>query len=135
MCQESMLKSSAPLWYIILLHLLSRSSQTGIQVVSVKGIWGKFSSFLSGSSQVQNRDRVEPVTWGTMDYHPPTQVPWRRERSALQDSGLENSVDCTVRGVAKSRTRLNHFHFHPIVTPTQPGNSQRPSGGLDFHGA
>ena len=30
----------------------------------------------------------------------------------LQYSGLENSMDCIVHGVAKSRTRLNDFHFH-----------------------
>ena len=29
----------------------------------------------------------------------------------LQYSGLENSMDCTVHGVAKSRTRLSDFHF------------------------
>ena len=28
----------------------------------------------------------------------------------LQYSGLENSVDCIVHGVAKSRTRLSDFH-------------------------
>ena len=32
----------------------------------------------------------------------------------LQYSGLENSMDCTVHGVAKSRTRLSDFHFHFI---------------------
>ena len=30
----------------------------------------------------------------------------------LQYSGLENSMDCLVHGVAKSRTRLSNFHFH-----------------------
>ena len=30
----------------------------------------------------------------------------------LQYSGLENSTDCTVHGVAKSRTQLNNFHTH-----------------------
>ena len=30
----------------------------------------------------------------------------------LQYSGLENSMDCTVHGVAKSWTQLNNFHFH-----------------------
>ena len=30
----------------------------------------------------------------------------------LQYSGLENSMDCTVHGVTKSRTRLSDFHFH-----------------------
>ena len=29
----------------------------------------------------------------------------------LQYSGLENSTDCTVHGVAKSQTRLSGFHF------------------------
>ena len=29
----------------------------------------------------------------------------------LQYSSLENSMDCTVHGVAKSRTRLRYFHF------------------------
>ena len=30
----------------------------------------------------------------------------------LQYSGLENSMDCRVHGVAKSQTRLNDFHTH-----------------------
>ena len=29
----------------------------------------------------------------------------------LQYSGLENSVDCIIYGVIKSRTRLSDFHF------------------------
>ena len=29
----------------------------------------------------------------------------------LQYSGLENSMDCIVHGVAKSRTHLRNFHF------------------------
>ena len=31
---------------------------------------------------------------------------------SLQYSGLENSMDCTVHGVTKSRTRQSDFHFH-----------------------
>ena len=30
----------------------------------------------------------------------------------LQYSGLENSIDCIVHGVAKSQTQLSDFHFH-----------------------
>ena len=30
----------------------------------------------------------------------------------LQYSGLENSMDCIVHGVAKSRTLRRDFHFH-----------------------
>ena len=32
----------------------------------------------------------------------------------LQYSGLENSMDCIVQGVTKSRTRLSDFHFHSL---------------------
>ena len=30
---------------------------------------------------------------------------------SLQYSGLENSMDCIVHGITKSRTRLSDFHF------------------------
>ena len=30
----------------------------------------------------------------------------------FQYSGLENSMDCIVHGVTKSRTQLSDFHFH-----------------------
>ena len=37
--------------------------------------------------------------------------PGERKGYPLQYSGLENSMDYTVHGVAKSWTRLNDFHF------------------------
>ena len=33
----------------------------------------------------------------------------------LQYSGLENSMDSIVHGVAKSWTRLSDFHFHHLL--------------------
>ena len=33
----------------------------------------------------------------------------------LQYSGLEDSMDCVVHGVAKSQTRLSDFYFHFIL--------------------
>ena len=35
----------------------------------------------------------------------------------LQDSGLKNSMDCIVHGVAKSQTQLSDFHSltHPVL--------------------
>ena len=33
------------------------------------------------------------------------------EEGNFQYSGLENSMDCIVHGVTKSRTRLNNLHF------------------------
>ena len=41
----------------------------------------------------------------------------------LQYSGLENSMNCTVHGVAKSRTGLSNFHTH-IAVSTHNGLSQ-----------
>ena len=35
----------------------------------------------------------------------------------LQYSGLENSMDCIVHRVAKSRTGLSDFHFTDIYSP------------------
>ena len=40
-------------------------------------------------------------------------IPWRRDRLPNSSySGLENSMDCILHGVAKSWTRLSDFHFH-----------------------
>ena len=38
--------------------------------------------------------------------------PGEGEGYSLQYSDLENSMDCIVHGVAKSRTQLRDFHFH-----------------------
>ena len=38
-------------------------------------------------------------------------IPWRVERLPIPVFGLENSTDCIVHGVAKSRTQLSDFHF------------------------
>ena len=35
-----------------------------------------------------------------------------RKGYSLQYSGLKNSMDCIVHGVAKSRIQLSNFHFH-----------------------
>ena len=38
-------------------------------------------------------------------------IPGEGKGYPLQYSGLENSMDCIVHGVAKSQTRLSDFHF------------------------
>ena len=43
----------------------------------------------------------------------------------LQCSGLENSMDCIVHGVAKSQTQLSDFHF--IITPSHHYHNEKPS--------
>ena len=37
--------------------------------------------------------------------------PGEKDDYPLQYSGLENSMDCIVHGVAKSQTQLSNFHF------------------------
>ena len=41
----------------------------------------------------------------------------------LQYSGLENSMDCIVHGVAMSWTRLSDFHFHALEKETATHSS------------
>ena len=40
--------------------------------------------------------------------------PGERNGYPLQYSGLENSMDCIVHGVAKSQTQLSDFHFNSL---------------------
>ena len=40
-------------------------------------------------------------------------IPWRRKGYPTQYSGLENSMDCRVHGVAKSQTTLRLSLFFP----------------------
>ena len=47
----------------------------------------------------------------------------------LQYSGLENSMDCIVHGVAKSRTRLSDFHFKHSSLFVSSVQVQRYTGG------
>ena len=42
--------------------------------------------------------------------------PGERKGYPLQSSGLENSMDCIVHGVAKSQTQLSDFHFTYLPT-------------------
>ena len=51
----------------------------------------------------------------------------------LQYSGLENSMDYTVHGVTKSRTRLSDFHFSSLHYITPPETEQDPAG-VPFQG-
>ena len=42
-------------------------------------------------------------------------IPREGKGYPLQYSGLENSMDCLIHGVAKSQTLLNDFHFQYLV--------------------
>ena len=54
------------------------------------------------------------ITVGTcwISEEPSFTFPLEKGKYPFQYSGLENSMDCIVHGVAKSRTQLSDFHFH-----------------------
>ena len=52
----------------------------------------------------------------------------------LQCSGLENSMDCIVHGVPKSRTRLSDFHFHPLQYSCLENSMDRGAWWATVHG-
>ena len=45
---------------------------------------------------------------------------------SLQYSGLENSMECIVRGFTKSQTQLSNFHFHCIQCYTVKNTKAQP---------
>ena len=55
-------------------------------------------------------------------------APGERNGYPLQYSGLENSMDCIVHGVAKSWTRPSDFHFHHLKCHLQMQTKGRPWG-------
>jgi len=50
----------------------------------------------------------------------------------LQYFGLENSMDCTVHAVTKSRTRLSDFHFTSLLLGDSVTNSNKKEMILSF---
>ena len=55
-------------------------------------------------------------------------IPWWRGLYPLQYSGLENSVDCIVHGVTRSRKWLSDFHHHFLLQQERAKWSNRSPG-------
>ena len=66
----------------------------------------------SWASLVAQLVRNPPAIWETWVQSLIWEDPLERERLPTQCSGLENSMDCIVHEVTKSRTWLSDFHFH-----------------------
>ena len=63
-------------------------------------------------------DKEPAYNVGDLSSHPGVgRPPGEDHGNPLQHSGLENSIDCIVHGVAKSQTWLSecHFHFFQII--------------------
>ena len=67
----------------------------------------------SWASLVAQLVKNPPAMWGTWIRSLGWEdSPGEGKGCPLYYSGLENSMDCIVHGVTKSRTRLSHFHFY-----------------------
>ena len=67
-----------------------------------------------------------PAMWETLGSIPGSgRSPGEGKGYPLQYSGLENSMDCIVHEVAKSRTRLSNFHFTSLHFNSQDGQNSR----------
>ena len=89
-------------------------------------------SSVHGIFQARKVGCLEPTRVGCQCRRPQfdswvRKIPWIRDRLyPLQYSCLENSMDCIVHGVTKSRTQLSDFnftfHFHFSLSCTGEGN-------------
>ena len=69
----------------------------------------------SWASLVAQLGKNPPPMWDTWARSLGWKDPLEREWLPTQYSCLENSMDYTVHGVAKSWTRLSNFHFHVYI--------------------
>ena len=81
-----------------------------------------FKYFLYGSSGKESACNAEHLGW--------EDTPGEGKGYPLQYSGLENSMDCIVHGVAKSWTQLSNFHFQESYE--DPNFSTSLSNGQNF---
>ena len=72
------------------------------------------SCLITQASLVAQLVKNLPAMWETRVWSP-----GERKGYPLQYSGLENTMDCIVHGVAKSQTRLSDFYF-PLITDSTP---------------
>ena len=99
--------------------------------VFTSGVWKPLATQILGLSypvwlipvsfQRLEKSSEPPKIWPSQS----RQFSWHNEEDGgftghgnpLQYSGLENPMDCTVHGVAKSQTQLNDFHFTSLYLP------------------
>ena len=70
-------------------------------------------SWASLVAQLVKNPPAMPETWGSIPGL--GRSPGEGKGYPLQHSGLENSIDCIVHGVAKSWTQLSDFHLEEQI--------------------
>ena len=69
-----------------------------------------------GASLVAQLVKNPPAMWDSIPGL--GRSPLEQKGYPLQYSSLENSMDCIVHGVTKSRTQLGNFHFNKLQMPS-----------------
>ena len=96
-------------WLVILFPTLSNSTKYNRKVNFFS--FSLFLGFPGGSAGKQSACNA-----GNLGSIPGFgRSPGEGEGYSLQYSGLENSMDCIIQGVAKSQTQLNDFHFLSLL--------------------
>ena len=68
--------------------------------------------------------KTPPVNAGDLDSIPGLErSPGEGKGYPLQDSGLQNSMDCVAHGVTKSQTQLSGYRFTFLFIITKTGNN------------
>ena len=97
--------------YLIWCYLLSHY----YHLVSWNKIWSLYIQNIHWASLVARLVKNPPAMQETWVQSLGGEDPMEKGKATHSSIlGLENSMDCTVRGVAKSRTWLSDFHVHTI---------------------
>ena len=94
--------------------LLLRGLSPGMALFILLGEGTGYPLQYSWVSLVAQLVKNPPSMWETWVRSLGWRDPLEKEKATHSSiPGLENSIDCIVPGVAKNRTRLSDFHFHP----------------------
>ena len=79
---------------------------------SCRTLWDLMNSTVHGSEACGSAGKESACNAGDLSSIPGLgRSPGEGKGYSLQYSGLENSIDCIVQGVAKIWTQLNNFHL------------------------
>ena len=102
-------------WTRVLRLFLLTQCFPNVECLHISLIIFEIYPYLLGASLVAQLGKNLPAVWETWVRCLGWEDPLKKGTATpLQYSGLENSMNCIVHGVAKSRTRPNYFHIYLI---------------------
>ena len=107
--------NSSETYYFVCVYVIQNpafhSPNSHPPIIHSRGIYWVPTNFPGGSDSKES-----PCNAGDLGSIPGLgRSPGKGKGYPLQYSGLENSMNCIVHGVAKSWTQLRDFHFHSLA--------------------